>query len=541
MAKMNYEQNKQHVAEFVASKNFKRLTDNQQKYAELILNRINEFMEKESERDDQHWTAPSLRKVLSGGFSFDQTFSDNKYKVAIVPVLKSYIKYLGLKNKDALDKMLTDNREKIIYNRDFQINQIVGNSNISDIFSDDDEEWEKIDDVLQLIPDIESKLVKSSEFKKIDLDEESKINIAFIFMTDLAGQLDQMPTEWNADGLGIVLTQMLPIDVQIEEDDMQFIVPVIRSLINSLSANDQISVRQASQLLTALSDLMPIIDQVISMDDMGRHVMAMGPFIQSHIKGEPTDEKMQNYVMEHMDEVVAYMKWLQPWIEDLNVEDELSDQDIIMGITDDDMSDLSPKELQRVRDTNEMVARKEAKSFAKSEYFSKLSKGEKADAQDIIESTADWMFDVAQQQLTDWTPDAFEDVLTMVIPGKVTAPKEYFEHIIPVLMQFVGYEGIQRNMQSAGDLLEVIGDNLETVVKNSQDPKMWGSGKQVGMSMMDAGVDPTDENAVNKFIMDYNQQLGVGQMAERRIPEKKERKVIPFSKKKRGKRKKRKK
>ena len=365
------------------------------------------------------------------------------------------------------------------------------------------------------------------------------MTIVDAFVDAMALRFQQEPQQWSNPGVSVVLTGMLPLDMRLLPEDAAVIVPVIRCLVNYLSATDQITVKHAAQLLAMISDVRPSVDYMASLDNIDRHAATLARMMADK-KGDFHDmTSMMDFVTQNQDEVLTYMTWMQPWLDD--EQEELSAEDVIFGIDDDDEDDieLTADELDQLKQQNQETVLELLHQFKQSAQYRELTAGDQKMVQSIVTSVADWMIDAAEEILDDWSPTPMFDVLTYYIPTKTTATVDYFTHVIPVMRQFVTY-AIDADAIFLGDqVLEAVNEAADQIVSNSQDKQQWGFAKQLGMQLMEAGIDPSDEQAVQQFITQYNENLKHPASAAP-AGKKQPRKVIPFSQKKRGKKKKKK-
>jgi uncharacterized protein YchJ len=110
---------------------------------------------------------------------------------------------------------------------------------------------------------------------------------------------------------------------------------------------------------------------------------------------------------------------------------------------------------------------------------------------------------------------ALEEVLTEVFPRKVTAERALFEKIAPVteaLLRWAESEGILADTEG---LVTVVHSWADAIVANGMNPRYWGMAKSLYMQMRAAGVDTRDEEAVQRYIAEYNLRL-MGQKSANR-------------------------
>lgn len=541
MQEMNYEQNQHHATAFLASAHYHKLSANQQTHAAAIIERFNQFMQQDEHRDDQHWTAKSVKAVMLGEFATDPDVVDRKFQVAVVPVLKAYQEFLQPNNLAVIIRTLDENRATM----QDALRRAIAAYHLNDLNQQRDEleqlvaDYERKNVITQFKIKLQMELQFRSEFKRIDADQEAKMTIVDAFVDAMALRFQQEPQQWSNPGVSVVLTGMLPLDMRLLPEDAAVIVPVIRCLVNYLSATDQITVKHAAQLLAMISDVRPSVDYMASLDNIDRHAATLARMMADK-KGDFHDmTSMMDFVTQNQDEVLTYMTWMQPWLDD--EQEELSAEDVIFGIDDDDEDDieLTADELDQLKQQNQETVLELLHQFKQSAQYQELAAGDQKMVQSIVTSVADWMIDAAEEILDDWSPTPMFDVLTYYIPTKTTATVDYFTHVIPVMRQFVTYAIDSDAIFLGNQVLEAVNEAADQVVSNSQDKQQWVFAKQLGMQLMEAGIDPSDEQAVQQFITQYNENL---QHSASAAPagKKQPRKVIPFSQKKRGKKKKKK-
>ncbi len=99
---------------------------------------------------------------------------------------------------------------------------------------------------------------------------------------------------------------------------------------------------------------------------------------------------------------------------------------------------------------------------------------------------------------------ALEKVLLEVFPRKITAERDLFEKVAPITEVFLRWlesEGILANTFS---LVETVRGWADTIVANGMNPQYWGMGKSFTMQAIADGVDIQDEQAMQRYIAEYN-------------------------------------
>jgi len=89
----------------------------------------------------------------------------------------------------------------------------------------------------------------------------------------------------------------------------------------------------------------------------------------------------------------------------------------------------------------------------------------------------------------------------------VSAEPEYFQAVSPVLSAFFTFLAEKGHLSKARDLAGMAADLDEEIVAASQDKGNWGMAKSFAMAAIEAGVEPTDQKAMDQFLAEYNAQL----------------------------------
>lgn len=143
-------------------------------------------------------------------------------------------------------------------------------------------------------------------------------------------------------------------------------------------------------------------------------------------------------------------------------------------------------------------------AFNKSAQAAALNDIEREEAEYIIGNFAEFAFNYPGEQVGAWTRAGVQEVCTDLIPRKVTAEAEYFDRVGPVLAQFFDFLADAGYMVNAAALGRDVRRIAPQIAKNAADPRKWGMAKSIGMQAVQAGVDLSDEKALERFIMQYN-------------------------------------
>ena len=96
------------------------------------------------------------------------------------------------------------------------------------------------------------------------------------------------------------------------------------------------------------------------------------------------------------------------------------------------------------------------------------------------------------------------EVLLEIYPRKISAERDLFEKVAPVTEVFLRWlesEGILANTFS---LVETVRGWADTIVANGMNPQYWGMAKSFVMQARADGVDTQDEQAVQRYLAEYN-------------------------------------
>jgi hypothetical protein len=109
-----------------------------------------------------------------------------------------------------------------------------------------------------------------------------------------------------------------------------------------------------------------------------------------------------------------------------------------------------------------------------------------------------------------WSPVVVELFMTWFLPRKVVRKPEFFERAVPELLPaWVRYAGRTRGIpepavEEAAGAVAAFREEMLALVR---DESAWGPGKALAMAAHDAGVDMSDQAALDAFIDEYNSRL----------------------------------
>ena len=131
------------------------------------------------------------------------------------------------------------------------------------------------------------------------------------------------------------------------------------------------------------------------------------------------------------------------------------------------------------------------------------------DAEDVAQLAIDFGAGYNHGGPLRWSPVVVEIFMTSWLARKVTREPGYFARVPDVLRDWVKYAG-RRQAVPAAPLREAVAavkKYAEEMLDAVNDPEAWGPAKTLASAALDAGVDLTDPDEVERFIERYNDGL----------------------------------
>jgi hypothetical protein len=99
--------------------------------------------------------------------------------------------------------------------------------------------------------------------------------------------------------------------------------------------------------------------------------------------------------------------------------------------------------------------------------------------------------------------------MTSWLARKVTCDPAFFERVPDVLRDWVKYAGRRQSVPRAPlrEAVEAVKQYSEEMLAAVDDPDAWGPAKAFAVAALDAGVDLTDPDQLERFIDRYNDGL----------------------------------
>jgi len=144
--------------------------------------------------------------------------------------------------------------------------------------------------------------------------------------------------------------------------------------------------------------------------------------------------------------------------------------------------------------------------FSRSKYFEELTEEQKRESEFVVMSFTELMYSYHGLSPEEWDEDRLEECCLYTLPRKVTADESYFESIAPVLSAFFAFLSEKNLLKNTSKLIRKVKKIDRQIVRNARDPRYWGIAKSFVMAAKDAGVDITNKEEMQKFMVFYNLQ-----------------------------------
>ncbi len=188
---------------------------------------------------------------------------------------------------------------------------------------------------------------------------------------------------------------------------------------------------------------------------------------------------------------MSVKKWLEPrwrmakeWYSDMAHEN------------DDDETDAGIRRAQEL-----------AGLFLKSSEATELAEELFEDAGFIVCRVLEYAWDYVGSSPEELDELVLSEVLLEVLPRKFTAERDFFEKVAPVTEAFLKWMESEGILADTADLVETVHGWASTIVANSMDPEYWGMAKSFTMQAKADGVDIEDQEAMQRYIVEYNRRL----------------------------------
>ena len=188
-------------------------------------------------------------------------------------------------------------------------------------------------------------------------------------------------------------------------------------------------------------------------------------------------------------------------------EDEYDESDAEMDAEDDEsFDDQDDEDDEDDAEDNERRVHEVAERFLDSPAAAALPEAVREDAPFIAHELLDRALVYEGALPEDLTERVLREVLLEIFPRKISGERELFEHVTPAAQALVNWLGSEGILQDAPALAAKVGLWGDRIVEHSQDPRRWGMAKGVVMRAKAEGVDPTDQAAYQRFVLEMNRR-----------------------------------
>ena len=148
-----------------------------------------------------------------------------------------------------------------------------------------------------------------------------------------------------------------------------------------------------------------------------------------------------------------------------------------------------------------------ANRFADSEAAARLPENLREDAPFIAESVLRYAWSHVGVRPEELREGALHEVLTDVLPRKISADKELFKKVAPVTAAFLAWLEAEGIVKNAATLAAAVNRWSDEIVSNAMDRSRWGPAKQFVMRAQAEGVDLGDAAGMQRFQTDYSLRI----------------------------------
>lgn len=168
-------------------------------------------------------------------------------------------------------------------------------------------------------------------------------------------------------------------------------------------------------------------------------------------------------------------------------------------------------------------ARNEAwiQEFLTSDFFDKNGEVDQGDAEFTAETFMRYGLDYIYAPPTEWTSSDVKEICLQFIPRKVSADEEFFQRYGDLLIPFLKFLGARGYVPHANEWIKTVEKIKHRIPIEASNPENWGMAKSMVMGVEAMGLDPTNREDLDKFMMMQQAQalakLEQEQSAKKRI------------------------
>lgn len=146
--------------------------------------------------------------------------------------------------------------------------------------------------------------------------------------------------------------------------------------------------------------------------------------------------------------------------------------------------------------------------FRSTKSYQQLSTMQKKMAFYVTHSFTGLSYQYENKLIQDWNVQSTKAVLLKYYPKKISATKEFFESIVPVLKRYINFLGVQKKLSNSKELVEFLDSFSEDEFINESDKKhVWDEHKQKGMLYMLGYIEDAKYDDIKLFEKQHNMNI----------------------------------
>jgi hypothetical protein len=145
--------------------------------------------------------------------------------------------------------------------------------------------------------------------------------------------------------------------------------------------------------------------------------------------------------------------------------------------------------------------------FFKSNYFDKLNETAKENAGFGIGVFTDYIYEYEEQKPDEWDSYGLESCCLHTLPRKVTADDDFQKVLAKVLEAYFLFLDEKKFIKNGKILARKVMKIENDIIEAFDNPSNWGMAKSYMMGANENGVDITDQNDLNRYMIEYNKNI----------------------------------
>ncbi len=145
--------------------------------------------------------------------------------------------------------------------------------------------------------------------------------------------------------------------------------------------------------------------------------------------------------------------------------------------------------------------------FQQSPQFRKLGDFDPEEAASHINTFGEFAFQYCDESISDWDKNTVKEVVTYLLPAKMTAEHDVFENMARVFLAFFEFLRADNLHPQAEKMHREMKTAAQVMLRNANDPSQWGMAKSIAMQALGEGVDLSSEAQLARFFKKYNEKL----------------------------------